>query len=309
MYLFLINPVSGNGTSLKVWKIVQQELERQGVAYRHAFTERAGHAADLARIAADEHRSGRQPLIAVVAIGGDGTIHEVVNGLADCPELPVGVIPAGSGNDFVRGFDLPKQPLAALEHLLAAGGLRVRTVDVGRYRLGAGREGLFINGIGIGFDGEIAKRANESRFKPLLNRLRLGQLAYVLTMFRLLFTYRTHDVEIVIDGEARPFSNVWLIAVSNIAFYGGGMRINPQAVPDDGEFNLCIVHNLSRLKLLAVFSTVFPGKHTRFEEVTMLRGRQIEVRSSRPMTIHADGEIIGTTPLTVEVEAGARAVV
>lgn len=301
-YVFIINPVSGNGKSKRVWAQVQARLTERNIPYRAYFTEYPGHAEIIARQIATEERD---TVLALVAVGGDGTIHEVVNGAAATPDLPVTLIPAGSGNDYGRGFGVPKHALEALERLEARERERDSTaeqrVDLGRYRLGAGREGHFINGIGIGFDGEIAKVTNESWYKRWFNRVRLGRLAYILTVFRLLFSYRTHDVEITIDGRTHRFSRVWLIAVSNIPYYGGGMMINPGAVHDDGLFNVCVVHDLSRWKLFAVFGTVFSGAHTRYEEVTMLAGRQITVQSAQPMTIHADGEIIGTTPVEVDV--------
>lgn len=325
MILFVINPVSGNGKSLQVWKRLEPILQKRAVPYRASLTEYAGHGVELARQAAEEafacagSEGAEQPraLQAVVAVGGDGTVHEVVNGVAAFPELPVGFIPSGSGNDFSRGFGGVAEPEEALERILA--GLRegrAGRYDLGRYELGAagereeaaGRRGFFINAIGVGFDGEVARVTNASWYKRFLNRLKLGSLAYVLTVFRLLFRYQTHRVELTVDRQRREFDDVWLLSVSNIPYYGGGMKIAPDAKPDDGEFQLCIVHGLSRLKLLVLFGTVFQGKHVHLPEVTLLTGRSVDVQSDRPMTIHGDGEILGTTPVQVRMLAGQRTI-
>ncbi|HEU4964778.1 MAG TPA: diacylglycerol kinase family protein [Bacilli bacterium] len=330
MIVFVINPISGNGKSLQVWKRIEPLLAKRGVAYRAVRTAYAGHGTELARQAVEELGDTLQ---AVVAVGGDGTIHEVVNGVAEYPDVPVALIPSGSGNDFSRGFGGEREPEVVLERLLGhllkrewaetasvsaanakegvesavAVGEQVPAYDLGRYELlGSGKRGFFINAIGIGFDGEVARVTNQAWYKPFLNRLRLGALAYVVTVLRLLFTYQTHRVTLVVDGETQTYERVWLLAVSNIPYYGGGMKISPDAKPDDGEYHLCVVHGLSRLKLLLLFGTVFQGKHVRLPEVTVRTGRAVEVQSDRPMTIHGDGEILGTTPVGIELVAGGR---
>jgi diacylglycerol kinase (ATP) len=305
MYIFIINSVSGNGKALKVWKQIKIELEKQKVQYRSFFTKHAGHAEEIAEQVAELHQD---KIESIIAVGGDGTIHEVINGLEAYPKVSVGYIPGGSGNDFARGFLIPKSPLKALKKILSEQGRRPKRYDMGRYQFLSRKkaERFFVNGLGIGFDGEVAKVTNESGYKAFLNRIKCGGLAYTISLVRLLFSYEPREIEVHIDGVEKRFSGVWLVAISNIAYYGGGMKISPHAKPNDGKLNLCIVHQLSKWKLLFIFSTVFFGKHIRFRGVTLLEGREIEVRSVKPMTIHADGEIIGTTPISINIDEDSR---
>lgn len=307
MYIFIINSVAGNGKALKVWKQIKDELEKQKVHYRSFFTKYVGHAEEIAEQVAKLHQD---KLEAIIAVGGDGTVHEVINGLTAYPHVSVGYIPAGSGNDFARGFLIPKSPLKALQKILAQRGRKCKRYDLGRYQFLSRKKGerYFVNGLGIGFDGEVAKVTNESGYKAFLNRFKCGGLAYTISLVRLLSSYEPREITVQIDGVEKRFSDVWLVAISNIAYYGGGMKISPHAKPNDGKLNLCIVHHISKWKLLFIFSTVFFGKHIHFHGVTLLEGRRIEVSSSESMTIHADGEIIGSTPVSINIDVDSRSI-
>lgn len=305
MYIFIVNPISGNGKSQKIWAKIKTELDARDVEYRTFFTKYQGHAEEITRQVAKIHH---EKLTAIVSVGGDGTLHEVLNGLEFHPNIPVGCIPTGSGNDARRGFGIPKTPLKALKRILNKRPRAIKAYDMGEYQFERRQKskGLFINGLGIGFDGEVAKLTNESRYKLWLSRLRLGSLAYVISAMRLIFKYKPNDMNVMIDGVTHKYKNVWLVAISNIPYYGGGMKITPGAVPTDGRLNLCIVHNLNPWKLFFVLGTVFLGWHTKLKEVSMQEGTLIHVHSNETRIVHADGEIIGETDLWVTVHMKNR---
>ncbi|WP_409343154.1 diacylglycerol/lipid kinase family protein [Paenibacillus sp. MBLB4367] len=302
MIVFIVNPVSGNGRGKKVWKEIERVLRQRSIGHAVRFTTGAGTAGALA---GELLRTVRPA--AVIAVGGDGTVHEIVNGLwgaarsggadpaaAADAAWRFGYIPAGSGNDFARGHGLPQEPLAALELILA--GTSVIPIDL---LLMEGR--VAANSIGTGLDGQVALETNEAGYKKLLNRLRLGKLAYVLALVRVLLTYRPCDMRLLVDGRTTEKSRVWLIAVCNIPHYGGGMMINPAAKPDDGLAEVCIVSGISRLKLLLLFPLVYSGKHVGHPAVTFLSGRAIEIESSRPHVAHMDGELARPERMRIEV--------
>ncbi|WP_202080782.1 diacylglycerol/lipid kinase family protein [Caldalkalibacillus salinus] len=302
MIVFIINPAAGHGKSLRVWGKVKLACESHNVHYRTFFTKHPGHAEDIAKQIAELHK---EKLESVIVVGGDGTVHEVVNGLQPHAQIPVGYIPAGSGNDFARGFSLPSTPKGAIQHLFQTAGKRGKPLDIGRFafeHLGERRKSRhFVNGVGIGFDGEVAKATNHASYKKWLNMVKLGGLAYAVSAMRLLYHYEPTDIVIELDGVKQTYDDVWLIAVTNIPYYGGGIKITPGARVDDGLLNVCIVHKLNRWKLLPIFGAALVGQHHRFNEVNLLEGRHVRIESLRPLTVHADGEVIGQTPLHVEI--------
>jgi len=301
-FIFIINEKAGNGTAKKVWNKLKNELEQKKINYQAFYTEYPGHAEELAKQICLEYKTN---IKAIIAVGGDGTMHEVVNGIADNPTVKAGFIPAGSGNDFSRGFRVPKSPHEALAFILKNRPNRDQLFDIGNCRVeGLSKNKYFVNSIGTGFDAAVSKLTNESKIKKYLNKFGLGSLAYAGAVIRLLFTYKLTNLVLEVGGVPYRYERVWFATVSNQPYYGGGMKIAPQAKTTDGLLDVTIVYNLSRLKLLFVFVTVFFGSHTRFKEVALHQGARISIDSEDKRLVHADGELIGHTPLTAEVQHG-----
>ncbi|WP_066311071.1 diacylglycerol kinase family protein [Bacillus sp. FJAT-29814] len=298
---FIINPKAGNGHCLKVWQRIEAILQAQHVSFLAFFTEYPGHAIKLADHIAS--RNNQEKL--VVAVGGDGTMHEVMNGTIKHNYITLGFIPGGSGNDFSRGFQIPSVPDDALKVLLRLMKQKPTMIDAGKMTMQDESEHYFINNMGAGFDALIAYKVNHSRVKAMLNKLSLGRLVYVYFLIKELFTYKTSVIELSIDGKRHRFEQTWFVTVSNQPYYGGGMMIAPTAQPDDGLFDVTVVHQLSRLKLLLVFLSVFKGKHIYFKEVKTFKGKTISIQSSANMFVHGDGEHIGYTPLYIEIQVKA----
>ncbi|QED48994.1 diacylglycerol/lipid kinase family protein [Cytobacillus dafuensis] len=294
---FIINPQAKNGYCQKVWNRLEKILIEQKTSYMAFFTEYSGHAEEISQTIAAKAEGNRTTIIAV---GGDGTMHEVLNGAALFSNVQVAFIPCGSGNDFSRGFGIPKKPSEALLSLLKELAQHNPIfVDTGKILTEDNKDIYFINNMGAGFDALISREVNRSRIKRLLNRFSLGKFVYVYFLLKNMFTYKPVSMDIKIDGRKYSFHSAWFVTVSNQPYYGGGMKISPDASPFDGVLNITVVHNLSRIKLLFVFITVFWGGHTKFKEVTALTGRSIKIHSSSALFAHADGEDIGYTPLKV----------
>ncbi|MBY0098951.1 diacylglycerol/lipid kinase family protein [Mesobacillus maritimus] len=291
---FIINLQAKNGRCRKVWEQIEQQLTQYGTPYKACYTEYSGHAVELTKAIAQEEYEEEKT---IVVVGGDGTLHEVVNGAIGHSKLTIGFIPGGSGNDFSRGFGIPQDPLAALKLILDESPKNV--VDIGRISAGTTSH-YFINNMGVGFDAAISDDANHSKLKAKLNVLSLGSLAYAFIVIKKLFTYQSTDMWIKIDEQEKQFKQVWFVTLANQVYYGGGMKIAPNASATDGLLDVIIVHNLSRWKLLSVFISVFWGGHTEFKEVCMLKGKKVSIQTQKPVIAHADGEIIGNTPMEVE---------
>ena len=236
-----------------------------------------------------------EPLL-LIAFGGDGTAHEVIEGVIGYNHCTVGVVGAGSGNDFGRGFLSFKSP-AELNHYVSSAML-TKSNDIGILKVKE-QDYYFVNNAGIGFDATVALHVNQSSLKKWLNYIGLGKLAYTYYVIKTLITFKRFQLTIGTNQIDLQFSNVWFATVSNQPFFGGGMRISPNSNPSDGQIELTVVHDLSRLKLLLVFATVFFGKHTRFKEVHQFTSTSFTMSTSQNVIRHTDGEFAGTTTADV----------
>ncbi|WP_199620413.1 diacylglycerol/lipid kinase family protein [Paenibacillus alkalitolerans] len=296
MYNFVVNKMAGNGKGKKVWKAVEPLLQRQQIGYHVEFSVNSAHAADLVRqlVAKDCNRT------VLVIVGGDGTLQSVIPELIGY-NVPLGIIPAGTGNDFARALGIPLHPKKALDYLFEGG---IKKIDVAKTG-----DKYCLTVVGIGIDGKVAQTVNDSGYKKWFNFFRLGHLSYVLSLLQVLLRYRPVTATLKVDETEMTFSNVWLIAAANFPNYGGGMVICPGASYSDGVLDICIVHGISRFELVRVFPLVFKGKHISHSGVSILRGKEVKVVSSSPMIAHGDGEIIGQTPIEIDIRKEAVPVI
>ncbi|MTD29531.1 diacylglycerol kinase family protein [Planomicrobium sp. YIM 101495] len=281
--IFLINPVAGNGKALKKWLHLKSQIRSPHEVIQ---TEKAGHATELVQRFADE---GERAL--VVGIGGDGTMREIITAAAGVAHLSVGFVPAGSGNDFARGFASFKHG-ADIERYLAQ--QTERPHDLGQ--VGENDPIVFVSSTGIGFDAEVTARVNKSPLKKALNRIGMGKLAYALLVANSLVKFQPFTLEVAEAGEVRHFEDVWLATISNQPFFGGGMKLSPTSKTDDGKLEITVVHGIRRLKLLLVFGTVFTGSHLRLKEVDQWHSEAFQLKTDAAVSRHADGDAAGTTP-------------
>jgi len=288
---FIVNPVSGNGRGAAVWAKLKRELERRQRPYVVYVTAKAGEARKLA-----VQMLQKEEVTRLVAVGGDGTVNEVIQGMYESgKECLFGHIAAGSGNDFARGHGLPRDPVEALERVLSE-----KEYD-GRIDLLQFHDRIAVNAVGAGFDGQVAKTTNEAFYKKWFNQWKVGPLSYIVSVLRVLFSYQPCEVTITVDGKSEKLPRVWLIALANIPNYGGGMLICPHAVADDGIAEVCVVSSVSRWQLLRAFPLIFSGAHVDHPAVRFYRGEQIRIESEKPLVVHADGEVAAVTPVTVQV--------
>ncbi|MHA7306731.1 diacylglycerol/lipid kinase family protein [Arthrobacter sp. TMN-49] len=233
---------------------------------------------------------------ALVVVGGDGMVHLGVNALAGTA-IPLGIIPAGTGNDAARGLGLdPKDPGAAIERFLKACHNAPRTVDVGRIERAGQPPVWFMCALSAGFDALVNERANGWRWPR-------GPLRYNLAILRELATLKPLHYSLVVDGQVRQQLAV-LISVSNGVSIGGGMKITPDAKYDDGLLDLFVVSPVSKRTFLRIYPLVFSGRHTTHPVVSIERVKEVRMASSG-LVAYADGERVGPLPATIKVDPGA----
>jgi YegS/Rv2252/BmrU family lipid kinase len=287
----IVNTTAGKGHAGKVWHQVQSYLSHYGVGYDLVRTEAPGQGIELGRQAAT---AGYER---VVAMGGDGTAHEVANGLLlaakEGHEAVLGVIPTGSGNDFSYAVGIPADLEEACRRLAEG---RVRTVDVIRATVD-GQPCTFDNSVGIGFDADVSL---ETRKMKLLH----GFPMYLWAVFRVLATTGKwpYPMRITVDGQPLPHQAVTLITVANGPRAGGGFYLTPGAQPDDGLLDVCVADQLGRLGILQLLPHAMKGTHVDKKPVTMLRGRHVLIEGGRGLPGHVDGEILCTQARRIEFE-------
>ena len=282
-YSFIINPNSKSGRGGKVWDEVHKELDNRCVEYEYFFTEKPKHAIKIAYdLTSDEKEHN------IIVLGGDGTINEVINGIFDFDKTTLGYIPTGSGNDFCRGMKMPKDPVKALDVILK--GNKNKSVDIGVVNR-EGRKRKFVVSTGIGYDAAICHQVAISKYKKILNKLKLGKLSYVFVAINRLFKDEKVKAEIwVDDNESQLYKNVYFAAVMNNPYEGGGFKFCPKAKADDGKLNLIVISGIPKPLVLLLLPTALFGLHVYFKGITVLEGERFHIKTGRSLPVHVDGE-------------------
>ena len=286
--LVILNPAGNRGRCASLRGLLERALA--GERGELALTDAPGAAETMA---GDAARNGRS----IVAVGGDGTLSEVVCGiLASGQRVPLGIVPAGSGNDYAcETLRLPRDPLKALEIALRG---TPAPMDAGAVN---GR--FFINSLGVGIDANIAARAERLKRVPLLRGKALYQVASV---YEVLFRYNhCPQLRVSLDGAAQDERAYALAAVTIGPTYGGGFRINPTADPTDGLFDLCLIEKPAQIRALRLLPMVKKGQHSGQPEVRHLRVRSIILEADQPIYAHCDGEVFTAQRCEAHILPGA----
>ena len=271
---------------------VERALNSASLSYRLFTTDHPGHARQLARQYARE--AG-----AVVAAGGDGTVQEVARGLLQSgTSTPLGILPVGTGNDFIKAFGMSFALQAAAQVLAEA---NLERVDCGQVRWrerGALREQIFVNALGLGFNARVARAVADVR------KLR-GMAAYLAAALKTLYrwTSPTARVEAVLEGKRRRLYSgpLFLVTAGNGICSGGGFYLTPEASVRDGRLDVCLIEDLPARRVLQLIPRVLMGRHAGAPEVHLHRVQELTVAADAPVSVHADGEVIADSTRRVEV--------
>jgi YegS/Rv2252/BmrU family lipid kinase len=275
-----MNPAAARGRSLRLLPDVRVQLEALELPYRVVEARDIEHAVEAASTAA----AGGET---VVAMGGDGMVGALAGAVRG--KAPLGVIPAGRGNDFARELEIPEDTKAACRVL--AEGVE-RQLD-----LGEANGKPFVCIASTGYDSDANRIANEAR-------LVRGNLVYLYAALRALAAWRPAHFRVRLDEREESFHG-YTVAAANSRFYGGGMRVAPNADPTDGLLEVILIENTSKLRFLSNLPKVFSAKHVELEGVRAYRAREVKITADRPFDVYADGDRITELPATVRVVPGA----
>ena len=288
-WTIIANPISGKGASRHLAERIGTLLSDAEFPNEVLYTTKAGDGETMAAAAVEAGRSG------VLACGGDGTFHEVVNGVMSGHggrEVTVGVAPSGRCNDFAAALGIPKSATGIRDLILSG---RTRPVDLGVV------DGRYYATVAtLGFDSTVSQYVADGRVPGFLR----GTPSYLYAIFLQLFRYR--DVQVDLEGDDFRYSGrVFLAATANTRQYGGNMRIAPNALPEDGKLDVCLVKSVSRCDVVMILPRVFKGGHISHPAVSIHRVTGLKIETQTPMPIWADGERVSQTPAEISVEAGA----
>jgi diacylglycerol kinase (ATP) len=295
----IVNPVAGARSTRRKWPIISRLLERIGLRFDFNYTEGVGHAMELARLAASD---GYRYL---VAVGGDGTVNEVANGILhsqNAAATALGVVSTGTGSDFARSAGLARDYTTACNNLTSSKRLTIDVGVVAYQRDGKRQERFFVNSAGVGFDAAVVRETER------LPKFFGGTIPYVAGMLRTLVSYKNKPIVLKV-GDEEESRRVLNVAVANGNYMGGGMRIAPQAELDDRLLDVVVIGDFGKLELLKEFPKVYKGTHINLPKVSIKKATNVVIESAEPMLVYADGELLGECPVTFRVLPRALSIV
>lgn len=281
----LINPAAGRGHGGRIGRRVANELRDRGIDVRELVGRDVREAGDLAHEAVEDGAD------ALVVVGGDGMVHLGIQALGGT-DVPVGVVPAGTGNDLARAVGIPLNDVTAAANIIAEGHNR-------RIDLGSSAGQWFAGVVAAGFDAKVNDRANRMR-------LLRGQRRYDVAVLAELGVFKPISYHLELDEQVID-TDAMLIAVGNIPSYGGGIRITPGAKVDDGQFEVLIVEPVSRATLIRIFPRAKKGLHLSHPAVSARRAKRVKL-DAPDVTAYVDGERLGPLPRTFDIVPGALTV-
>lgn len=294
-WFIIVNPNAGKRKGEKDWLEIAALLTAAGIRFVNVFTEHRGHAVMLTRKYIENGYRN------IIVVGGDGTLNEVVNGIFTQAHVPgdkivLAMIPVGTGNDWCRMYNIPGDYKQAIK-LITKRKLFIQDTGIIKYISSEGFEKTryFINMAGMGFDALVAKKTN--------NQKDLGKsnpLSYVVNILSSLFLYTITKVTILLDNE-NIASDIFSMSVGICQYNGGGMKQAPDALPDDGLFDMTLIKPIGKFKIIRNIIKLFDGSFTRLPEVSTYRSSKIIIHSEPPMFMEADGESLGHTPFVFNI--------
>jgi YegS/Rv2252/BmrU family lipid kinase len=293
MINFIIHAKAGRRQASKAKKTIEKKLSALGIPYAFYLTERQGHATELAR---DLCRKGETT---IVAVGGDGTLHEVVNGLfiqkeVEPHEVTVAVIAVGTGNDWIRMFGLPTRYAEAIR-AIKEGYTFLQDVAAVEYEESMYKQVRYVaNVAGVGFDAAVIRRMQHSNKKG-----KLGASAYLFALIRTYFKYKSTGVKLWIDGRLVYNHLLFSMAIGVGQYNGGGIQQLPEAVVDDGLLDLTLIRPLHWWNIIFRLKRLFNGNIYTIGHVVHAQGKHVRIESSPEICLEVDGELLGNTPIEI----------
>lgn len=293
----IVNPESNKGRTRKRWNHIKEALKSFLKEFKYEFTEKPSQAIEISRTAIKEGTD------LIVGVGGDGTMNEIANGFYENQRIinsqtVLGIVPSGTGCDFIRSLNIPLNLKNALKVITQAPS---SWIDIGRVRFkshkGVDQERFFLNVADFGIGGEVVKKVNE-------NRMRRKASSYFRCLISTFIAYKNKKVMIKIDDKELPIEEYLMGTISNGKIFGKGMKIAPQAKLDDGLFDIVLIRGMKILEFFRNVWKIYTGSHLSHPKISLIRGQKIEASpeaDENDVLIELDGEQLGKLPATFEI--------
>jgi YegS/Rv2252/BmrU family lipid kinase len=278
---FIINPVAGKGSGKNTIEYIHDLMIENKIEYSVSISCYKGEVEKLAKKAVLENYTD------IIAVGGDGTVTEVFNGIHH-KDINLGIIPVGTGNDLARVLNLDNNIKETINKIIIG---RTKKIDIGKCE-----DLYFLNVAGLGVDSEIIEKTEK------IKKLIKGPMAYLISTFIVLSKYKCQKMSIDIDG-CKMERECYLVAVGNGNYYGGGMKITPKGILEDGLFEIVIIHKMPKLKFAWLFRKVFSGDHIYESVVESYKGKIVYIQAPENVKINLDGNLIGNGSCRFEIES------
>ena len=287
MHYFIVNPRSKGGKGEQVWGKLEKLLNAWKIEYECYKTEKPGDARTFAR----ELTEGiKEPRI-IVAVGGDGTVNEILDGLCFCGPVTFGYVPAGSGNDLARSLRLPKSPKKCLKKILYPKYHKQLDYGVVSYGDDIISHRRFCVSAGIGMDAEVCHNVLYAKSKKIFNKIHVGRLAYIFIGLKQLIPAKPSKGYLVLDGVKKvEFNHIYFISAHIHPYEGGGFKFAPKADPSDGLLTICVASFKEKKNLIPVVLSAYLGQKNLRKGLKTYECREARIHVDRPMAVHADGE-------------------
>ena len=280
MIYIIVNPIAGNGNSKTVFNKITEIFDSKNIPYRYFFTKFKGNGKDIAE------QSVLNNTDMVLSVGGDGTTFEIIDGLINT-STPLGIIPAGTGNDFVKAINMPQDPIESLMKILS---YKEKALDVGLIN-----NKPFLNVSVTGIDVSVLQYAN------LFRKHIKGNLSYIAGLFTAIAKHKSKSLKIIIDDKIEIDEKVVLCSIANGKYIGGGIPIASYAEPDDAYFDVIILKDVPRISIAYYLSELVRNRVLRYKNVRFYRARKVEFHSKEPIFFQSDGEIFELNKAIIKI--------
>lgn len=291
-YHVIVNPAGASGKTLKLWSRYEEYFKNARADYDVHYSNRETGIGGVCERLENEHAASGDPgLLAIITVGGDGSVNDAVNSFRDLSRIAYAHLPGGSGNDMLRDMDLPSDRETLIRRILE-GRIR-RRFDVGEITcVDTGVTRRFAVSSGIGFDAGVCEAVNRSPHKATFNRLGVGKLIYVADAFKVIGTQTTGRLTLTTDSGTFEYENLLLMAIMNHQYEGGGVHFAPEADATDGLLDLCIAAPKHRSYFYQALPFAMVGQHEKLAYITPIKTSSLEARVSVPMWVQTDGEVL-----------------